>query len=141
MNHLDYPTVLLVEDNRADIDLLKESFSFLKLEINLYVISDGSQVTDFLEKKGIFQNIKKPDLIILDINLPGKNGFEILEEIRNDNPQIDLPVIVLTSSQHEEDILLAFKLHANAVLAKPSDFMEFNTLISSIAEKYLNGKK
>jgi CheY-like chemotaxis protein len=137
MNHLDYPTVLLVEDNRADIDLLKESFSILKLEVNLYAISEGNQVMDFLQKRGKYRNINKPDLIILDINLPGKNGFEILEEIRNDDPQINMPVVILTSSQHEEDILTAFKLHADAVLTKPSDFMEFTSLVKSISEKYL----
>lgn len=138
MNNSDCPTVLLVEDNMADIDLLKESFSYLRLEINLIVISHGNQVEEFLQRKGIFRNISKPDLVILDINLPGKNGFEILEEIRSSNPKVELPVVVLTSSRHDEDILLAFKLNANAVMSKPSDFLEFASLIKSITEKYLN---
>jgi CheY-like chemotaxis protein len=138
MNNSHCPTILLVEDNMADITLMKESISYLRLEVNLLVISDGSQVEDFLQRRGIYRNIKKPDLIILDINLPGKNGFEILQEIRSSNPKVELPVVVLTSSRHEEDILLAFKLHANAVLSKPSDFLEFTSLIKSINDKYLN---
>ncbi|HVO74360.1 MAG TPA: response regulator [Ignavibacteriaceae bacterium] len=141
MNNSGIPTILLVEDNRADIELLKESLSFLKLEVNLYVITNGWMVRDFLRGNGIYAGIKKPDLIILDINLPGKNGFEILEELRKDNPQQDLPVVILTSSRQEEDIILALKLHANAVMFKPSDFHEFISLIKSIADEFLKSAK
>lgn len=140
MNKNGFPSILLIEDNRADIDLLKQSLNLLKLDINLFVITNGFQVMDLLRNNGIYKGLPKPDLIILDINLPGKNGFEILEEIRNDNSFADTPVVILTSSHYEGDIVLSNKLKADAFFSKPSDFFEFNALIKSIVDSWLINK-
>jgi CheY-like chemotaxis protein len=140
MKNTNPATILLVEDNKADIELLKQSLDILKYNIRLFAFTDGFQVMDFIQNKGIHQGSKKPDLIILDINLPGKNGFEILKEFRNDNSFNYTPIVILSTSQNEEDILLSRKLKADAFFSKPSDFFEFNSLVKSIIDSWLKNK-
>lgn len=140
MNNSDAPTILLIEDNKADIGLFKESINHLRLNLNLYVISNGSYVMDFINRKGIYEGINSPDLIILDINLPGLNGFEILNQIRKIDSFKNLPIAILTTSTQIEDLIEALELGADSLFVKPSDFLEFTSTVKSILHQYLANK-
>ncbi|MEU4576721.1 response regulator [Nonomuraea sp. ATR24] len=124
--------VLLVEDDQGDILLTREAFELNKVSNRLHVVNDGEQAMDFLRQKGEHTGVPRPDLILLDLNLPRKSGLEVLEEVKLDEDLRTIPVVVLTTSEAEEDILLSYKMHANAYVAKPVDFQQFIRVVRQI---------
>ena len=111
--------VLLVEDNPADADLMAESLEDAKFHCNLHIARDGIEAMDFLHRKGEFHAAPRPKLILLDLNMPRKDGREVLKEIKQDKNLKRIPVVVLTSSKAESDIARSYELHANAYIPKP----------------------
>ena len=124
--------ILLVEDNPGDIRLTKEALRENKISNNLYVVQDGVEAMDFLRRKGPFTTARQPDLILLDLNLPKKNGYEVLEEIKTDPDLMRIPVVVLTTSNAEQDILRTYDLHANCYITKPVSLDQFIAVVRSI---------
>lgn len=126
--------VLLVEDNPADADLTRESLSSDKLHLQLSVVGDGIAALDFLSQRGAYADASLPDLIVLDLNLPRKDGREVLSEIKQDPQLRRIPVVVLTSSDAESDIVRSYDLGANCYVTKPLNLEAFQTIVSSIEE-------
>lgn len=126
--------VLLVEDNPGDVRLTKEAMRESKVIVNLSVAPDGEEALAFLRKQGKHQSAPRPDLILLDLNLPKKDGREVLAEIKVDDDLRRIPVVVLTTSRAEEDILRTYNLHANCFITKPVDLDQFITVVGSISE-------
>lgn len=124
--------ILLVEDNPADILLTREALAANKLVNTIHVAEDGIQALDFLYKRGKFASAPRPDLILLDLNLPRKNGREVLAEIKTDPNLRPIPIVVLTTSNDEEDILKAYNLNANCYVVKPVGFENFMKAMQSI---------
>lgn len=124
--------ILLVEDNEGDIRLTQESIKEAKIRNNLYVTRDGEEAMDFLLHQGDYQNSVAPDLILLDLNLPKKDGREVLKEIKNDEKLSHIPVVVLTTSEAEKDIVKSYKLHANCYVTKPMGLDQFVEVIKVI---------
>jgi chemotaxis family two-component system response regulator Rcp1 len=124
--------ILLVEDNAADIRLTKEVLQKGGIVSNVDIVRDGVEAVDFLKKKGKFSNASTPNLILLDLNLPKRNGFEVLEEIKQDKELKRIPVVVLTISDSNEDLIKAYNLHANCYVIKPLEMKEFYRIINSI---------
>ena len=124
--------VLLIEDNIVDVRLLEEAFQEEQLNVNLQSVLDGEEALDFLLKKNKHSKATTPDLIILDLNLPKLNGHEILKRIKDDPNLKTIPVIILTSSQSEEDIINSYKLQANSYIKKPFDLDGFRAVVRSI---------
>ncbi|MGE5432559.1 MAG: response regulator [Syntrophomonadaceae bacterium] len=124
--------ILLVEDNNGDILLIQEALEEGKLNSNLSVAKNGMEAIEFLNHKGIYKDAPTPDLILLDMNLPKKNGKEVLAEIKTDENLKVIPVVILTSSQAEQDIIASYKLNANCYITKPVDFEKFINVINSI---------
>ncbi|MDI6724576.1 MAG: response regulator [Methanobacterium sp.] len=141
MNEIEGITVLLVEDNPADVRLIKEVFNGFQIKNDIIDIGDGKEAMDYLYKKGNYKNAKTPSIILLDLNLPKKDGREILKEIKNHDELKIIPVIILTTSNDKEDIYNAYKHHANAYLVKPVDFKEFEETISSLEDFWLTKNK
>ena len=129
--------ILLVEDNPGDARLAKEALVDSKIRNNLFVARDGEEALEFLFQKGSFSNSPRPDLILLDLNLPKKNGKEVLAEIKDDNNLKRIPVVILTTSSSEEDILRTYDLHANCYITKPIDLEQFIKVIKSIEDFWL----
>lgn len=129
--------ILLVEDNPGDVRLIEESLIEEDLQYNLHVASDGVEALEFLRHTGKYEKSPRPDLILLDLNLPRKNGVEVLEEIKIDDDLRRIPVIILTASQAQEDILTAYNLYANCYLVKPIDLNQYYTLIDAIRDFWL----
>ncbi|MGO9232087.1 MAG: response regulator [Bryobacteraceae bacterium] len=126
--------VLLVEDNPGDVRLTMEAMRESKVLVNLSVAPDGEEALAFLRKEGTHQGAPRPDLILLDLNLPKKDGREVLAEIKVDVDLRRIPVVVLTTSRAEEDILRTYNLHANCFITKPVDLDQFLTVVGSIGE-------
>jgi CheY-like chemotaxis protein len=126
--------ILLIEDNPADIRLTLEAFQELNVPNHVNVVMDGVDAMTFLRRSGKHASAPLPDLILLDLNLPLKNGREVLEEIKTDETLKHIPVVVLTTSQAEEDVLQAYRLHGNCYLTKPSDLDQFFTVIQQIQQ-------
>lgn len=124
--------ILLVEDDEDDIFLTKKAFEQKKVMNNLHVVNDGVDAMGFLRQEGEYDDVPRPDIILLDLNLQTMDGDEVLEEIQNDDDLRTIPVVVLTSSNAEEDIVKSYKLNANAYLTKPVDFTGFLEVIDSI---------
>ena len=124
--------ILLVDDNPGDIRLTQEALKESKILNNLSVVEDGAEAIDFLKKIGKYENVSTPDLILLDLNLPKKNGREVLAEIKEDKILKQIPVVILTISTAEEDILKSYKLHANCYITKPVDMNQFIKIVRSI---------
>jgi CheY-like chemotaxis protein len=129
--------ILLVEDNPGDSRLAKEALKESKLKNNLYVAEDGVEAMNFLYKKGKYSKMPRPDLVILDLNLPKKDGREVLAEIKNDDNLKRIPVVILTISKAEEDILKTYNLHANCYVTKPLDLDQFMKVVKSIEDFWL----
>jgi len=129
--------ILLVEDNPGDVRLTREALREGKVRNNLYVASDGVDALAFLRREGQYADAVRPDLILLDLNLPRKDGREVLEEIKADATLRYIPVVVLTSSQAEQDILRAYDLHANCYVSKPVDLDQFIHVVHSIEDFWL----
>ena len=130
--------ILLVEDNEGDVFLVTEALEEGKIINRISVTRDGKEAMDFLDKKGKYENEQLPDLILLDINLPKKNGHEVLEYIKEKDELKQIPVIMLTTSSSEKDILLSNKNHANCFITKPVDVDHFLKVIYSIENFWVN---
>ncbi len=130
--------ILLVEDNEGDVFLVTEALEEGKIINKISVTRDGKEAMDFLDRKEKYEKEKLPDLILLDINLPKKNGHEVLEYIKEKDELKQIPVIMLTTSSAEKDILLAYKNHANCFITKPVDVDHFLKVIYSIENFWVN---
>jgi CheY-like chemotaxis protein len=130
--------VLLVEDDAGDVLMTQEAFEHHKLRNQLHVVSDGVEALTFLRREGEYADAPRPGLILLDLNLPRKDGREVLEEVKNDETLRSIPIVVLTTSQAEEDILRSYNLHANAYVAKPVDFDRFIQVIRQIDDFFVS---
>jgi CheY-like chemotaxis protein len=129
--------ILLVEDNEGDIGLIEEVFEEAKIRNNLHVAEDGEEAVLFLHGEGKFSGSPRPDIILLDLNLPKKDGREVLKEIKENASFKRIPVVILTTSNAEKDILKAYDLHANAYITKPLDFNQFLKVVESIGNFWL----
>ena len=129
---LKHIEILLVEDSPADVLIAREALSEAKLMNTIHVAEDGVEAMDFLHQRGKFASAPRPDLILLDLNLPRKNGREVLAEIKVDENIKHIPVVVLTTSRDEEDILKSYNLHANCYVVKPVEFESFVKAVQSI---------
>jgi two-component system, chemotaxis family, response regulator Rcp1 len=130
--------VLLVEDSPGDVRLTKEAFKDAKVHINLHVASDGAKAMIFLKREGEHSNAPRPDLILLDLNLPKKDGREVLAEIKENQKLKSIPVVILTTSSSEADILRSYQLHANCYITKPVGLEGFLTVVKSIDSFWLS---
>jgi CheY-like chemotaxis protein len=126
--------ILLVEDNPGDVNLTRIALADRKINVNLSVVSDGVEAMNFLHRQGEYHQAVHPDLILLDWNLPRKDGREVLVEIKSNEKLQRIPVVVLTTSQSEEDVLKAYDLRANCYITKPLDFDRFVQIVRSIED-------
>jgi two-component system, chemotaxis family, response regulator Rcp1 len=129
--------VLLVEDNPGDIRLTKEALKQAKVLNTLTVVQDGVEALTCLRRQGQYANAKRPDLILLDLNLPKKDGREVLAEIKNDEALKFIPVVILTTSQDEQDVLKSYGLHANCYITKPVELEQFISVVKAIEDFWL----
>jgi chemotaxis family two-component system response regulator Rcp1 len=129
--------ILLVEDNPGDVRLTQEALKEAKVRNNLYVVEDGVAAMEFLRRQGPYADSPQPDLILLDLNLPKKDGREVLAEIKQEPNLMRIPVVVLTTSRAEEDVLRSYDLHANCYVTKPVDLDQFITIVKSIEDFWL----
>jgi CheY-like chemotaxis protein len=130
--------VLLVEDDPGDVLLIREAFDFNKVHNNLNVVSDGEQALDYLRGTGDYTGRIRPDLVLLDLNLPRKDGREVLAEVKSDPDLRTIPIVVLTTSEAEEDVLKSYQLHANAYVTKPVDFERFVSIVRQIDDFFVS---
>jgi CheY-like chemotaxis protein len=130
--------VLLVEDNPGDVRLTREAFEQGDVATNLHVANDGDEALAFLRNEGEHADAPTPDIVLLDLNLPRKNGDEVLAEVRADPDLARIPVIVLTSSEAQEDVAQSYELQANAYLTKPVDPSEFIEVVKSFKQFWLS---
>ncbi len=124
--------VLLVEDDPGDILMTREAFQHYKIRNQLHVVTDGEQALDYLHQTGDYAGAPRPGLVLLDLNLPRRDGLEVLADLKQDPVLRVIPVVILTTSQAEEDILRSYSLHANAYISKPVDFERFMDVIRQI---------
>ena len=130
--------ILLVEDNPGDVRLTEEALKEGKVLNNIHLANDGVEAMSFLQKEGKYINAVRPDLILLDLNLPKKDGREVLMEIKKDEALRRIPVVVLTTSMAEEDIIRTYDYHANCYITKPVDFDQFIKVVKSIEDFWLS---
>jgi len=129
--------ILLVEDNAGDVRLTKEALKEGKVYNNLHWAKDGVEALEFLRREGKHAKAPRPDIILLDLNLPKKDGREVLSEIKSDDQLKHIPVVILTTSKAEEDVLRSYKLHANCYITKPVDLGKFIVVVQSIDRFWL----
>jgi len=136
----DCPAIelLLVEDSPSDVFLTKEALKAVKRSVNLSVVTDGVEAMAFLRRQGNYAKSPQPHLILLDLNIPRKDGREVLAEIKGDNRLKSIPVIVLTSSSADQDLRMAYELHANCYLVKPATFAEFKEIFERLEAFWFN---
>jgi CheY-like chemotaxis protein len=130
--------VLLVEDDPGDVLMTREAFEDNKVANVLHVVSDGAEAMEFLRKEGTFADVPTPDLVLLDLNLPRMDGREVLAAVKADDELRQIPVVVLTTSEAEEDVLRSYALHANAYVTKPVDFDRFIEVVRKIDEFFVS---
>jgi CheY-like chemotaxis protein len=130
--------VLLVEDSPGDVRLTREAFKDAKVHINLHVATDGVEAMEFLNREGKHSAVPRPDLILLDLNLPRKDGRQVLEEIKKNPVLKSIPVVILTTSASDEDILRSYRLHANCYITKPVGLDGFLEVVKSIDTFWLS---
>jgi CheY-like chemotaxis protein len=133
----DLISVLLVEDDPGDVLLIREAFADHKVGNGLSVVSDGVEAMKYVRGEGEYAGRERPDLILLDLNLPRKSGDEVLAEIKGDPELSTIPVVVLTTSQSQEDVLRSYKNHANAFITKPVDFDRFGEIVHQIDDFFI----
>ena len=126
--------ILMVEDNPGDVGLTRETLKDSKLLNHMSVVNDGVEAMAFLRREGKYVNATRPDLILLDLNLPKKDGREVLAEIKTDEQLRRIPVVILTTSSAEQDILEMYDLHANCFITKPVNLDQFTTVVKAIEE-------
>jgi len=136
--NLNVIEVLLVEDDPGDVVLIREAFEHNKVYNALHVVSDGVQALEFLRREGDHADAPRPDLVLLDLNLPRKDGRQVLAEVKDDTDLRTIPVVVLTTSEAEEDILRSYDLHANAYVTKPVDFDRFIEVVRQIDDFFVS---
>ena len=129
--------ILLVEDNPGDYRLTQEALREGKVYNNLYWAQDGVEALEFLRRRGRYSDVPRPDIVLLDLNLPKKDGREVLSEIKGDENLRSIPVVILTTSQAEEDVVRSYDLHANCYVTKPVDLEKFITVVQSIDRFWL----
>lgn len=134
---LDVIDVLLVEDDDGDVLMTREAFEHHKIRNNLHVVRDGEEALQFLRREGEYEDAPRPGLVLLDLNLPRRDGREVLAEMKSDPELRVIPVVVLTTSEAEEDILRSYTLHANAYVSKPVDFDRFIDVIRQIDDFFV----
>jgi CheY-like chemotaxis protein len=130
--------VLLVEDDPGDVMMTREAFQDYKLRNELHVVSDGAEAMAFLRQEGEYAGRPRPDLVLLDLNLPRMDGRQVLEAIKSDPELASIPVVVLTTSENEDDVLRSYSLHANAYVTKPVDFEQFIRVIRQIDDFFVS---
>ncbi|MFI5955579.1 response regulator [Cryptosporangium sp. NPDC051539] len=130
--------VLLVEDDPGDVLMTKEAFDDHKLRNTLHVVNNGVDAMAYLRKEAPYEGVPTPDLVLLDLNLPRMDGREVLAEIKKDDALRRIPVVVLTTSEAEEDVLRSYNLHANAYVTKPVDFEQFVNVVRQVDEFFLS---
>jgi CheY-like chemotaxis protein len=133
----DLISVLLVEDDPGDVLLIREAFADHKVGNVLSTVSDGVEAMRFVRGEGEYAGQERPDLVLLDLNLPRKSGAEVLAEIKGDPELSMIPVIVLTTSEAEEDVMRSYKMHANAYITKPVDFDRFKQIVHQIDDFFI----
>jgi two-component system, chemotaxis family, response regulator Rcp1 len=126
--------ILLVEDSDTDVLMMREALLQAALPSCLHVVENGVEALAYLRRQGSYAEVPRPDLILLDLNLPRKDGREVLTEIKTDAELKSIPIVILTSSTAEDDVLRAYRLHANCYVAKPIDFLNFAKVVNSIEE-------
>lgn len=129
--------ILLVEDNPGDVRLTKEGLKDSRIVNHIHVVGDGVEAIEFLKREGRYVHAPRPDLILLDLNLPKKDGRELLAEIKGDQDLKRIPVIVLTSSKAEQDVVMAYDLHANCYVRKPINLREFSLMMQQFEQFWL----
>ena len=129
--------VLLVEDDPGDVLMTKEAFEDYKVQNQLHVVNDGTEAMAFLRREGDYADVPRPDLVLLDLNLPRMDGREVLQAIKSDPDLASIPVVVLTTSEAEEDVLRSYSLHANAYVTKPVDFDRFIQVVRQIDDFFV----
>jgi chemotaxis family two-component system response regulator Rcp1 len=129
--------ILSVEDNPGDVRLIVEALKEVKIRSQLSVVEDGIEAMAFLNQEGKYSKAPRPDLILLDLNLPKKNGREVLADIKRDEDLRVIPVVILTSSKAEQDVVQSYKLHANCYVTKPVELDQFLNVIKDISEFWL----
>lgn len=130
-------SILLVEDNPGDVRLTLEALRDARIRNDLHVVSDGVAAMEYLRREGRYGDAPPPDLVLLDLNLPRKDGREVLQEIKEDPKLRRIPVIILTTSQAERDILMTYDLHANCYISKPVEFDEFIRVVRGVEDFWL----
>jgi len=130
--------ILLVEDNPSDVRLTEEALAQAKILNELHVVTDGEQALAFVRQEGDYGEVPRPDLVLLDLNLPRVNGLEVLEQMKDDPDLRRIPVAVLTTSEDDRDVLAAYDRHVNCYLTKPVDFTEFARVVQSIEDFFLS---
>lgn len=130
--------ILLVEDNPGDVRLVQEALRESKIINQLHAVSDGQEALAFLRKQGSYANTRRPDLILLDLNLPRKDGREVLSEIKADPDLRRIPVVIVTSSKAEDDILKSYDHHANCFITKPLDLEKFIEVVKAIQDFWIS---
>ncbi|GAA2369632.1 response regulator [Nonomuraea africana] len=129
--------VLLVEDDPGDVLLTREAFELNEVRNRLHVVNDGEEAMAFLRRQGGYASAPRPDMMLLDLNLPRKDGREVLADVKSDPDLRSIPIVVLTTSEAEEDILHSYRLHANAYVAKPVDFHQFIRVVRQIDDFFV----
>lgn len=129
--------ILLVEDDEGDVVLTKESLNEAKIRNNLSVVRDGEQALDYLHKRNGFEDARRPHVILLDLNLPRKDGRQVLEEVKSDPSLKTIPVVILTTSDAEQDVVSSYSLNANCYIRKPVDLDEFSKVVRAIDDFWL----
>ena len=129
--------ILLIEDSPSDVELTQEALAQAKIANELFVVRDGEEAMEFLEQRGAHSDAPRPDLILLDLNLPRKDGREVLKEIKENTTLSAIPVVILTTSASDEDILRSYELRANSYIRKPVDLEQFTHIVQSIDEYWL----
>ncbi len=133
--------ILLVEDNQADVDLTTESFEDAEILNNVHVALDGVEALAFLRREGRYADVPRPDIVLLDLNLPKMSGREVIAEIKQDDDLKDIPVVILTSSEAETDVVKAYKLHANGYVTKHVDLERFVETMRAFENFWLKAVK
>ena len=138
MSDLEFTKILLVEDNPADIRLFKEAFKESTFQNEFYSVKNSNEANDFLNRQQKYTDVPKPDIILLDINVPPTGGFDVLKKVKTNNHLKLIPVIIISASRNERDMLCAYHYHANAFIVKPSDYDSFIKLSDSLGDFWIN---